>query len=234
MKFIIITACAIATLILSANAAQFKGCISETRGVCTECFGRKVLTNGQGCGPKLPPGDKCAFYETVTTTGKKSTKCTICKPGYAQKLTFKPGQGLESKCVQGSIENCLIEIISPFNKHACSGCSGGLYAVPNAQGSSYSCKKISNPLPNCKWGSIAIGNTRRCIRCNDGYALVKETQQCVKTNQTGCWVNNDNGGCYACNPYEGYSINAQGKCVKGGELDAQAFASQILNGAFGF
>ena len=198
------------------TAANYNGCaIINQNGICQECFERKVLPNGAGCGPAQPKDDKCLIYQFVN--GKNSTICGLCKTGYASKIGFD-AKGPYQRCVNATLQNCLLEtdvILGPRTERVCVACAKDQYAVLNKTTLVAKCQNITNPVANCKWGSIAVpGLTKpQCIRCNDGYAVNGQTKQCDKTVGTGCWVQ-EAGKCIACNPFEGYSINANGTCFK--------------------
>ena len=161
--------------------------------------------------------------------------CINCKPGYAQKSKISPSHALgniESTCVEGTIKNCVFEFIQQSNQRICIGCLGGLYLSISQPGNRYSRKKIAKPVPNCMWGSTpplkassrhqegspaSLGgpSQARCLRCNDGYAVNQSTGQCEKASQVGCWFNENPTTCATCNPFLGYSMDANRKCFKG-------------------
>ena len=101
------------------------------------------------------------------------------------------------------------------------------------------CKKISDPVSHCMWGSFEpfiASVDARCLRCNDGYAVNHQTQQCEKPSQPGCWINASAGKCFQCNPYLGYSMLADGNCYKTGSaasLDViEKEVRKLLSGQF--
>ena len=161
MKFSILAFIAIASFIAGSKSDNaYEGCvIVNESGVC-ECFERRVLYNGKGCGPKLPKSNKCSIYSIELATRTKRNFCSICKPGFALKVETTPGVtlgGFKTTCVRGTIQNCLIETVTRSKRHGCSGCSGGLYS------NKFECKKISKPVPNCMWGATGSGVTKATL-----------------------------------------------------------------------
>ena len=224
-----------ALLILAVKTNSFQGCIIQTNGTCTECYERKVLRNRKGCGPENRPRDHCSLYSLQTDGGFKENYCQICKPGFALMEHSSLGDSLgdfNTICVEGNIQNCLVETVNPDGSHFCTGCSNGLYAVLNAAKTGYTCSTISKPVANCMWGSFADSSRALCLRCNDGFAINRMTQKCEKWSQPGCWINKNATACQACNPYEGFSIDAQGNCFNGTSVDQGV--SGMLNKVFGF
>ena len=211
---ILITALAASTV----TANSYDGCaILDNAGRCRECFERKVLPNGQGCGPQQPSSDKCLLY-TIDNT-KRTSNCLLCKTGSASKVV-RNGPRTSQSCVPATFSNCLLEIdltVGTYTSKECVACPGGQYSVPNVAKRTSTCQQISNPVPNCKWGSTYSPQIKqaRCIRCDDGYAVDFNTRQCAPTGETGCWIQNA-GKCIACNPFEGYSVNSRGQCFKTG------------------
>ena len=214
----------LATTILTAP--NYNGCATlKPSGLCRECFERRLLPDGAGCGSALPKDDKCLLYEFDNT--KNVSKCSACKPGYANKLTFN-GTSITQKCVAATLTNCLLETDVDFGQRterACIACPNNQYSVLNQTTLIGACQNITKPLPNCKWGSIYVPKITppQCIRCNDGYAVNAQNKRCETTVGTGCWVQEE-GKCIACNPFEGYSINANGTCFKTTAfVDSQSF-----------
>ena len=200
---------------------SFDGCIIGGGGSCNACYQRNVLENEAGCSKKLPETDRCAIYLYKS----QQSVCQLCKPGYALKTIEQPGRGegggLAYKCVPGTIKNYVYESVTSSNQHLCTACSAGLYAVPSSTGNSITCQKISNPVPNCVWGSIAVGSSVRCLRCAKGFSASNDELRCEAPSQPGCWIERGAGECLACNPFEGYSSTGQGKCVKDGQVVAK-------------
>ena len=94
MKFTTLALIGIASFIVSSKSQNtYDGCVAVKDGVC-DCYERKVLQTGKGCGPKLPKTDKCAIYSIDIEPFKAEGYCSICKPGYAQKEEINPGQNL--------------------------------------------------------------------------------------------------------------------------------------------
>ena len=207
----------IAILTIFVNTADpFDGCVAAERGRCVGCYERNLLPKLAGCGPKQPANDTCEIYTVEFEKKQIESRCRVCKLGYAIQTSGTPGkQGdLQYKCVKATLQNCIIEKVDTQGYHTCTSCANGLYAVPDESGNSFTCKKISSPIANCKLGGIAIGGSARCSRCNDGFAVARGGVGCEKPNQVGCWINNFGNACEVCDPYQGYSMNKNGDCVK--------------------
>ena len=195
------------TLTVSAvNTINYAGCdIVERGGRCGECFKRKVAPNGKGCLGPQPDSDQCLIYSQSTL--RPGTYCTTCKTGYAIKPSLNSDGGT---CVRGSIRGCIQQTNFPFRAPFCNACPNNTYPV----GRGSSCVQVRNPLDNCKWGSAITGTQQlRCFLCNPGYSSFYKSGACVRAPQTGCQVS-DETSCLACDPYDGYSMNANGKCYK--------------------
>ena len=203
----------ILTISASVKLNSFDGCIILNQKKCRACYERNVLSNQKGCDKKLPSSDHCAIYQYV---GKSI--CQICKPGYALKQASK--SGLEgpytTECVPGTIPNCVVETVNQSNGRHCSACSNGNYVVFGKRLST-SCKKVSNPVSNCLWGSSSVGGRSRCLLCENGYMARNDGRECLTQSIPGCWIVGGNGACFSCNPYDGYSINSDAKYFKGGQ-----------------
>ena len=236
MKFTKITL-VVATLFMAAATqdANYDGCIGTYNGTCAECFRRKVLNQGTGgCGQLLPQNDTCDVY--AYNRGLKADYCVTCKAGYTNKVTFNNGT-LKYQCVQGTIQDCIneYETVNPGNTFKlCDACKNGKYAVLDEKARTSTCQTISDPVPNCLIGGIDIINSpqvkgKKCYRCQPGYAADARTGQCETATQKGCWLQLKNR-CYACDPYQGYSMNAQGQCYKSGteeSIDIQDLKSLV-------
>ena len=224
------------TVLLTSLAASthsapsgYNGCSSiDNNGFCVECFKRKVLSDGKGCGPLQPKSDKCLFY--IFNTLRNSSACSFCKTGYAYRVAFN-GTELEETCVPGALSNCILEIDFAFSKKTerlCEACGKGLYSVKDAGNRTSTCKKVTKPLQNCEWGSFYDPKLEEggCIRCDAGFAVDLYGKQCVDAVETGCWLQDRGGRCVACDPFAGYSIDEKGTCFKtsdigGGVQDAE-------------
>ena len=200
----------------------FEGCMYLTKdGKCAQCYQRKVRPDGNGCGPLEPFGDNCSIYAAQYLSGKAvNNYCSTCKPGFSlKKSTNQQTQVIQSTCINGVIIDCVIEFLDTANLSECEACNGQLYSYPMKGLRAYYCKEIANPIANCMWGSYApnvIRDGAVCWRCKDGYTLVDTLSKCQKISSLpGCLAAQSTTACDICNPYTGYSINAQGKCFKG-------------------
>ena len=221
---------ALAASISAANNNTYNGCVESFNGRCLQCLERHVLANGTGCGPLQPANDTCLLY--TYNQINKTQVCAGCKTGYADRLTIN-GTNVTQACVPGTIQGCLLEVDAVtrgLNSSVCAACPNNTYSVLNTTTRASTCQNVTNPVPNCFWGSVAAGNRAECARCNDGFALNAITRKCVSTVQTGCWIQLQKK-CIACNPFEGYSINAQGTCFKTTTFDVKKgimWAREIL------
>ena len=159
---------------LSIKATQYPGCVMIAGGTtkCNECYRRKVLPNGEGCGPLLPEADKCQIY--LKDPSQAESRCATCKVGYADGSNSKTPSDF---CLKGKIKGCVEETLAPSGIRVCYACSGGMYAFDDG---SYLCKKIPLPVANCMWGARyqpATGQAE-CYRCNPGYSLNYNTGKC--------------------------------------------------------
>ena len=221
MKFTKI-ALIVATLFMAAATqdASYDGCIGLLGKACSVCFRRKRPANGNGCGPLLPKNDTCDIYGFNKSPVHDGDYCVTCKAGYTNKVTFNNGT-LKYTCVPGAIQDCIneYETVNPGNTFKlCDACKNGKYAVLDEKAKTSSCQTISDPVPNCLIGGIDITNSpeikgKKCYRCKPGYAADGRTGQCAPATQKGCWLQLK-GRCYACDPYQGYSMNQQGQCYK--------------------
>ena len=190
------------------QAGNFKGCVSVVNGVCQQCYRRKVLPKGAGCGPLQPASDTCQIY-IQTQTGPL---CLSCKKGYSNAVTQpSPGQ-FTRVCRPGTISYCLDESTHPDGSESCDLCAEGRYSVTQSGGSTDACLKIRKPVPHCADGSLALVTPTQCGVCDEGYA-VGDDGQCLPSPQKGCWYATQ-GRCSSCNPFAGYSMNAQGNCFQ--------------------
>ena len=213
-----LTALVFTTLATTAlTATNYDGCISiNPNGTCADCYNRKLLNDGR-CGPVLPKTDKCLIYGIGNNNGKSFISCGLCKTGNALEIDFDT-RNITQKCISGSLNDCLYENDVTFGKNTqktCLACPDGKFSVRNSTTQADSCQKIAQPVPNCKWGSFYSPEFKKaeCFRCNDGYAVNTDNKQCSTTVGVGCWMQ-QGGKCLICNPWEGYSINAKGTCLK--------------------
>ena len=235
-KLALIAIINIAFIAPALTNTDYNGCaILDRRGLCQECFERIRLPLG-GCGPALPKSDKCLLYEYDRPN--KSYRCSVCKIGYTNKVSLN-GTKVIQRCVKGTLnDNCLIETdvrIGPNTERACYACAKDTYSVQDATARIFTCKKITQKVPNCKWGGVYVPKRGKphCFRCNEGYAVDSKTQQCATAVVTGCWIQ-EGKKCTACNPFEGYSINGNSTCFKTTSSTAgyKSFQSSNLLGAF--
>ena len=163
------------------TAPNYNGCSTINNiGECVECFERKLLLDGGGCGPALPKTDKCLFYVLGFKNGTRAAECGICKPGYANKIEFKTDSIIQ-KCVNATLTNCLQEndLVFPNGlQRTCIACANNEYSVENKTTKTATCQKIDKPVPNCKWGSVVVPafGKAACARCNDGFAVNLQTR----------------------------------------------------------
>ena len=210
-KIVILLSLSLSSLQVSdLLAPNFKGCVSVVEGSCQQCYRRKLLPNGNGCGPLQPPSDKCQFY---TYSGDVGPVCLGCKQGYTN-AEVSSRIGTLHECKPGSIAYCLDEATGVYGTESCYLCSGGRYSVAQPGGKTRACVRINNSVANCKEGASASSVQRsppKCGLCEDGFAVEVNTGQCLRTPETGCWVA-DPKRCISCNPYAGYSMGPDGKC----------------------
>ena len=200
-------------LAATINANAFKGCVTAVDGKCIQCLERHVFANGTGCGEVRPANDKCLLYGYNQV--EKKQVCSACKTGYADRVTVN-GTKITQTCVQGSLQGCLLEadvVLSSQTTKTCLACPNNTYSVLNETTRTSTCKKIAKPVPHCFWGAASDAAGAKCIRCDDGYAVNALTNKCQDTVGGGCWIQL-RGKCIACNPFEGFSIDANGLCFK--------------------
>ena len=218
-------------LALSAHAETFPGCAHQVSGICYECYHRRPLPNGRGCGPTLPTDDTCTLYQVVGIKNNKVTsECSVCKPGYALQGQPISNGTFQYTCIPGTIQNCVFETVH-YSHHVCLACKNGTYSVKNPNGSS-SCQKVNNTVSHCQWGSVQDGTGFDCFRCKSGFAVDVDTKKCQPVSQPGCWVNESPKRCLACNPFLGYSVTTENNCVKhaSSEFDIK---EEEVSGVFG-
>ena len=205
---------AILTLSAAVTATTLPGCIGLASNTqCALCYKRKVKLTGIGCGPLLPAGDNCEVY--TYNNYFKTQQCAICARGYSQRIR-EVNSKLTIDCVPGIIQDCLNESQSN-GKHYCSSCANNKYIV---ESKSQTCRDISTPVPHCLWGStyrVTVYGVKEitCSRCTPGYAVQTGDGACIPSPQPGC-LRVRNGSCVECDPYSGYSITTEGRCVKTG------------------
>ena len=202
-----------ATLVVSVASTDFTGCVSLTSdGQCEECFRRDLLDNGS-CGPLKPATDTCEFY-TNAGRGQNFNLCLQCKPGYAVKVNERAAY----TCIKGVIKDCLFEEEVYGQKYrTCLACDEGKTSILDRLTNAPVCRKLAKPLANCLWGGVfrqGPYDGASCYRCNPGFAVDVTSGGCTKAVKTGCWIQHKGGKCLSCDPYAGYSVNAQGNCVK--------------------
>ena len=214
--FILLALCSV-SVFTSGNSTKYEGCtqLSED-GKCIECFERKLLPNGQGCGPKQPKNNTCEIYHYSRLINQ--SYCAGCKPGYSNKE--QPiGRRLNTTCIKGIIPGCLYESYLPVSEtpgHFCSACANNTYSFFNKTTFTSRCAKTSNPVPHCRWGSYVNSAGPTCFLCEDGFTLKLLTHKCIPAVQEGCWYS-AYGECRGCNPFSGYSVGRDGKCFKSGQ-----------------
>ena len=190
------------------QAGNFKGCVSVVNGVCQSCYRRKLLPHGTGCGPLQPASDTCQFY---SWSQKAGSICIGCKKGYANVFVQLAPERYTRECKPGTIFFCLDDQIDFLGTVSCNLCTEGRYSVTQSGGETEVCLKIPNAVPHCAEGASASISPPQCGVCDEGYAVGDNAGQCVPTPQKGCWTATVQG-CTSCNPYAGYSMNAQGNC----------------------
>ena len=99
----------------------FNGCLAVTETACSECYLRKVSTTTAGCADLQPSSDTCLIYSRNALYGP-SGSCTQCKQGYQLRV---PLDGSASKCVGGTITNCLNEVSLGGLSPSCFACDKG-------------------------------------------------------------------------------------------------------------
>ena len=212
-----------ATAFSNATTNQFVGCVDIYQHKCGSCFKRQIRPDGFGCGPLQPQNDTCLFY-TYNAQSEES-ECSECKPGYAKRTSHINGKR-ESQCVQRTIQDCLWEVDFEFPNQKlryCYACQEGKYSVYNKETLTSSCQEVAKPVENCLEGGVVSANGQaRCSRCQPGYALDLNSNLCQPVVQPGCW-NQRSGACLVCDPFEGYSIDIDGKCFKSGFSPERVF-----------
>ena len=131
-----------------ARKRSFKGCIAIKKVYykeeCSICYQRKFKTDGSNlCGAAQPASDGCAYYIHDDQIG---SRCIQCKPGY----TLSIGINRAPACVQGAIQNCVVEKRVGISQ-ICQACDNGLYPKPVSDGIT-PCGSIPHPDPHCLWG----------------------------------------------------------------------------------
>ena len=234
IAFITITLASSASV--GAQGTTIPGCVGLYEGTCGQCYKRKVLETGNGCGPVLPATDKCILYSYNKNV--KQQQCAACAEGYAEKIQITNSTNttkITTSCVKGSLDNCIIEGESEGARF-CYACDKGLYSVLNKTAKTGTCQKVDNPVPNCLWGSFvqpAAQGGPHCIRCVNGFAVDLTSGKCEAAVVAGCWTQQA-GKCVACNPFTGYSATTDGGCAKNGaalEGDLEAAAQRAIKGS---
>ena len=205
----------LAFTIALAQANSIEGCFSNKGKYCETCYKRKPLYPAQGCGP-IKEFDRCAQY-TVFEKAKKVV-CTRCFPGFYLKITDTT-RTCEQVTLQYHIDFCLNNIEFYGANLMCYFCSSQRYSVFNEPEGTYSCQPAQNVKhsdPNCMWGASTYNGFAQCYRCQEGYTWSLSTGTCKlekELNVVGCLLY-DTGKCLECNVYEGYSMQADGSCLK--------------------
>ena len=203
---------------ISKKVPGYAGCVTSKFGNgCTQCYRRKVKADGT-CGPLLPESDPCQLYDY--NANNNSSECVACKPGYAA-FTDVNNQNAPD-CVKGTIPDCINEYVvktGASSDTSCQACSGhDVYSITSLRFINYDCKKVSDPLPNCLVGGLAIPNDgKSCYRCQPGYAVNLITGHCEPAALEGCWI--QDGRCLSCDPFAGWSMDPQLSCIKVGGQD---------------
>ena len=195
---------------LKADLTKYLGCVKVTLyGACDTCYLRKHVPGGRLCGPLQPSSDNCVFYRKNV---HGESVCVQCKPGFILKDRAPDGQKCTARStVQGCLDDEILDAEGP--DEFCFSCSNGHYAR-KIQGMKDTCgPAIRNPDPNCMWGAISSFVKTLCARCNAGYAVDTDSVRCLPTNLKGCWYLNQ-GRCFSCDPYAGYSMGPDRHCFK--------------------
>ena len=204
---------------ISVKAGSYTGCIialpGQDGGVCVDCYKRKVLDNGKGCGPLDPPSDPCLVHHKYTIDN--SNTCYLCKQGFSN--SHPVSNTTHTSCVKGVIQDCIYEFKSAVGSPVCNACSGGKYAVLSDRTQRYSCQKVPNPLPNCLLGGsyYAPDKSISCYRCAEGYSASIATGRCERFSDPGC-LTFIGKSCNECDFYAGYSMDQNGRCFKDATL----------------
>ena len=214
MKVFSIYLTAILTLSAAISTNPYQGCFeAESSGQCDICYKRKVVRGSKGCGPLQPSSDRCLFYHSFYGT---NSTCEICKPGYLLDSRHHNGTFTEF-CTINDVPGC-VEGIKLYNgQTSCYAYKNNQYPYGRGRTLNDGCKSVSNPLPNCLWGSIQTDQNPRglaCYRCQPGYMVKLETKACVRQTITGCYASK-NGKCKMCDSYSGYSMDPSKRCFKG-------------------
>ena len=211
------TILALLALAATINANTFDGCVTALYEKCVECKERHVLPNGAGCGPAKNKTDNCLIYG-LDNSGKHNI-CTLCKTGYAVKLSFNKEGNQVNTCVKDSVQGCLFlseRVVRNETVRDCVACPNNTYPLINYDKHTY-CNKIGDPIKNCMWGGYYGDEKGGCLRCKDGYAVNGPYGWCDPTPGVGC-LTHVRGECCTCNYFEGYSIDASGNCFKAPSL----------------
>ena len=216
IKALILTSSLAMAATLSQNKANYVGCISTRLGLCVNCFRRKAKQDGT-CGSLQPDSDPCLMY--IYSKEQKGATCVQCKPGYANTFNINDPNG-PSKCLKGRIKGCLYEVLATALQKKddfCYGCEDDKYAVLDPNTKKVSCIEIQSPVPNCLWGGLYAPSLedKECYRCLPGYAANLISGVCEKAVQEGCFTQ-VKGGCDACDPFSGWSMDPKGNCFKPG------------------
>ena len=176
---------------------------------CLICYDGQVTATGQ-CGSN-PADSHCRLWSRQKIFNKEIEACLACVEGYV--TTIKVGNTKPS-CVADPnyIKGCFIEQ-DLLGTKSCVACTGG---IPNDDQSA--CRpwdKISDPILNCRVGSNQGLDQRECAICDGRLSFNENTGKCEEPPQglEGC-LEIKGGVCEACNAFNGYAQQADGKCVK--------------------
>ena len=216
---LVVTAYAAKTPNTAVKNHQYQGCITVAGKRCLQCYRRQVRSNLKGCGPLLPPTDKCEIYSRDNAKG--GSHCAKCKKSLALKSSGA-GKDYKTSCVPGQVKDCEDEELRAGKTPICYACTYG-FAQFDKETGKYHCVAYRCGPYGCQIGG-QVGCDYQglsCYRCYGGFALTvkKSKKKCVKPHITGCGLNSPiENGCLKCDVYRGFYQVPGGACVKGPAL----------------
>ena len=189
---------------------QISSCYAYGNKRCKTCFQSEPSLKNPGCGPQIKQTN-CSLF---TINPKNSNiYCDTCKEGFELFSSRVKGGKITWKCKPSTLQTCVSEVFF-FGKNFCLACDGG-YPSQDFQ-KCIPASEFKTPVKNCLWGSLDPHNKfYGCLRCKPGFTYNGAELKCVKTVEPGC-LDYDFmfKSCNFCDVYDGYSQQADKKCVK--------------------
>ena len=196
----------IAAIFVAGSSLQAPTCIiANDQNKCTYCWqGKPDPTTGKCIAPV--PADNCQAYY-ITSKAPIVVGCGWCNEGYALTQDWKCSPINTS----AQIDHCKFAVITSENNLKCLSCKPNLVdkttLYPTLNLGKCLEESPEQAVANCVQGArYQVGGPAVCDACGPEYVLdIDNPQNCDPTPLSGCWYENDNSVCLACEAFDGYA-----------------------------